>query len=285
MDRLHSHHYTQRSVTFLIGAAVAAATLCIPGTATAQPQEPEEHITCASLDGQRAFCEADTREGARLVREVSYARCQQGVSWGYTDRGVWVDRGCRAEFVVFGYHPRPRVIDAGTTLVVRTEETIQVRRRDARVFRGLVEEDVRDERGAVTIVRGSPVELIVRAAPDNDLILDLESVTVNGERYAIDTDTERIDAPDSDRHTGEYVGGGAILGSIIGAIAGGGKGAAIGAAAGAVAGASASVSTRGQMVRVPAESLLTFRLDRPLIISAFDRGRMINGRHYHDYRR
>jgi hypothetical protein len=39
------------------------------------------------------------------------------------------------------------------------------------------------------------------------------------------------------------------------------------------------------MVSVPAESILTFRLDRPLLIGAVDRGRMIDGRHYHDYRR
>jgi hypothetical protein len=279
MDRMQSCHSSRARARYLIGAAVAGL-LCVP--LAAQPQDRDIRLTCSSLDGQRAFCEADAREGARLIRDLGGARCQEGVTWGYSDRGVWVDRGCRAEFAVFGYRPpRPSVIEPGTTLVVRTEETIQVGRRDARVFRGLVDEDVRDQWGAVTILRGSPVELIVRAAADNDLILDLDSVTVNGERYAIDTDVQKIDAPG--KHTGEYVGGGAIIGGIIGAIAGGGKGAAIGAAAGA--GAGASVMTRGRMVRVPAESLLTFRLERPLVIGAVDRGRMIDGRHYHDYRR
>src|SRR5438045_7124252 len=47
------------------------------------------------------------------------------------------------------------------------------------------------------------------------------------------------------KRTGEYVGGGAILGAIIGGIAGGGKGAAIGAGAGAAAGAGAQVLTKG----------------------------------------
>ncbi len=60
------------------------------------------------------------------------------------------------------------------------------------------------------------------------------------------------------------MGGGAILGAIIGGIAGGGKGAAIGAVAGGGAGAGAQIMTRGKEVHVPAETVLRFRLDRPL---------------------
>ena len=50
---------------------------------------------------------------------------------------------------------------------------------------------------------------------------------------------------------------------MVGTIAGGGKGAAIGAFAGAAGGAGAQTLTRGKSVRVPAESLVTFRLKRP----------------------
>jgi hypothetical protein len=60
------------------------------------------------------------------------------------------------------------------------------------------------------------------------------------------------------------VGGGALLGTLIGAVAGGGAGAAAGAAIGAAGGAAAQVLTRGDEVRVPPESVLTFRLDSPL---------------------
>ena len=56
-------------------------------------------------------------------------------------------------------------------------------------------------------------------------------------------------------------GGTAAVGAIIGAIAGGGKGAAIGAGAGAAAGAGAQVVTKGQRVRIPSETRLTFVLD------------------------
>jgi len=59
-------------------------------------------ITCTSDDGRRAFCEADTRGRVRLIRQLSDSPCQEGSTWGYDDRGIWVDRGCRAEFEVSG---------------------------------------------------------------------------------------------------------------------------------------------------------------------------------------
>src|SRR5207249_3763331 len=85
----------------------------------------------------------------------------------------------------------------------------------------------------------------------------------------------------TNKRTGEYVGGGALLGAIIGAIAGGGKGAAIGAAGGAAAGAGAQVLTRGSRVNIPAESLLTFQLTQPVRAGVVDTGYARNGIHYH----
>ena len=62
--------------------------------------------------------------------------------------------------------------------------------------------------------------------------------------------------------------GGAAVGAIIGAIAGGGKGAAIGAAAGAGAGAGIQVLRGGQTLKVPAETVLQFQLQKPLTLDA-----------------
>jgi hypothetical protein len=67
------------------------------------------------------------------------------------------------------------------------------------------------------------------------------------------------------------VGGGAALGTLIGAVAGGGSGAAIGAAVGAAGGAAVQVLTKGDEVRVPAESVLTFRLENPLQLEGYNR--------------
>jgi outer membrane lipoprotein SlyB len=70
------------------------------------------------------------------------------------------------------------------------------------------------------------------------------------------------------KRTAEMVGGGAALGTIIGAVAGGGKGAAIGAIAGTAGGAGAQVLLKGKQVRVPAETILKFKLDQPLSFQA-----------------
>lgn len=55
-------------------------------------------ITCASDDGRRHYCDADTRGGIQMTRQISGSACIQGQTWGYDQRGIWVDRGCRAEF-------------------------------------------------------------------------------------------------------------------------------------------------------------------------------------------
>jgi hypothetical protein len=67
-----------------------------------RPRPDSGVITCASDDGRRVSCEADTRGGVRLVRQISGSPCQEGSTWGYDKRGIWVDRGCRAEFDVSG---------------------------------------------------------------------------------------------------------------------------------------------------------------------------------------
>jgi hypothetical protein len=162
-------------------------------------------------------------------------------------------------------------IEPGTFVTVRTTQSINSNRRDDRIYSGIVEEDVWDDyrRLAVpAIPRGSRVELVVRTARDGDLILDLDSVFVRGERYTVSATPERIESGGQVRSddTAEFVGGGAVLGTIIGAIAGGGKGAAIGAATGAAAGL--GLSFHGRSVRVPAESVLTFRLEEGLILGA-----------------
>jgi hypothetical protein len=219
------------------------------------------------------------------------SQCEEGFSWGYNRREIWVDRGCQAEFSLnddqYPANPVSRV-EPGSDIPVRTNEYIETHSRDGSIYYGRVAEDIRGSDGQLAIPRGSDVELIVRRARDNDLVLDIESITAYGQRYAVDTGTERIESSDrpgigANERTGRFVGGGAVLGTIIGAIAGGGKGAAIGAAAGAAAGAGGQIATRGRDVRVPAESVVTFQLQSPLVINIPDSGYEQSGYHYHRY--
>jgi hypothetical protein len=63
-------------------------------------------LYCASDDGRKNRCDADTRGGVQMVKQRSGAACQQGYSWGYDDRGIWVDHGCRADFVAYSVSDR-----------------------------------------------------------------------------------------------------------------------------------------------------------------------------------
>jgi hypothetical protein len=57
-------------------------------------------ITCSSNDGRRNFCNANTRGGVRLSRQISGSACIQNQTWGFNNTSIWVDRGCRAEFII-----------------------------------------------------------------------------------------------------------------------------------------------------------------------------------------
>lgn len=165
-------------------------------------------------------------------------------------------------------------VPSGTKISVRSEQAIDSQHASqGQTFPATVVQAVQGNAGEVVIPKGSPAELVIRrvkeagATGTSQLVLDLESVTVNGHRYRVSTEDVTESGKQGlgkNRRTGEMVGGGAVLGTVIGAIAGGGKGAAIGAAAGGAAGAGAQVLTRGKNVKVPAETTLTFQLQKPL---------------------
>ena len=171
------------------------------------------------------------------------------------------------------------VVPAGGHIPVRTEETIDsARASEGQTYPAEVARDVLDADGQVVIPRGSNATIVIRSAARgghfhgaSDLVLDLESVSVDGRRYELSTASlveKGKDGVGGNRRTAKYVGGGAVVGTIIGAIAGHGKGAAIGAASGAGAGAAGELLTKGGSIRIPVESLLTFRLDQPLRVTA-----------------
>jgi hypothetical protein len=181
---------------------------------------------------------------------------------------------------------RAETIAAGTTIPVRTNDAIDARDTgNGRVYSGEVDRDVFDDGNRIAIPRGSDVELMVRDIGHHTLALDLEAVVINGKRYSVTSyevtrDGEQKDGVGINSRTGKFVGGGALFGTILGAVAGGGKGAGIGALAGGAAGAVGQLATRGKQVHVPAESVLTFQLQQPLIVAP-DPGYTRNGRHYH----
>jgi hypothetical protein len=182
-------------------------------------------------------------------------------------------------------HPEPsairtktNLIAAGTQVSVRNEETIDSAvATEGQTYAAEVTKDVLDAAGDVVIPQGSNAQIVIRSATKggkikgaSDLVMDLQSVSVGGQRYSLSTqnlEEKGREGVGANKRTGIFTGGGAAAGAIIGAIAGGGKGAAIGAAAGAGAGATTQILTKGA-IKVPAETVLTFQLDKPLRVAA-----------------
>lgn len=166
--------------------------------------------------------------------------------------------------------PAALVAPAGTAMQVRLNESLSTQRnRPGDHFDGILAAPIVIE-GRVAAPRGSEVDGIVRESMPSgrlkgraELMLALDSVVVGGQRMPIRTDS---DIRTSARHRKRnlfLIGGGTGAGAAIGAIAGGGVGAAIGAGAGAAAGFTGAVITGRKQVRIPAESVLTFRLSQP----------------------
>ncbi|RUL69087.1 DUF3011 domain-containing protein [Dyella choica] len=59
-------------------------------------------VRCESRGGSYQLCPVDLRrdDSVRIVNQFSSADCRQGRSWGWSRDGIWVDRGCRADFVI-----------------------------------------------------------------------------------------------------------------------------------------------------------------------------------------
>lgn len=85
-------------ISLICAFSVNRSSLALGGSG--QPGYGGQTITCSSNDGKRNYCNVDTRGGVRLSRQISGSPCNQGQTWGWDNRGIWVDRGCRAEFIV-----------------------------------------------------------------------------------------------------------------------------------------------------------------------------------------
>ena len=165
----------------------------------------------------------------------------------------------------------PNEIPAGTRLDVRTNEAINSSQGEGKSYNAQIETDVIGPDGNVLLAKGSPVELVVMETREKGgvrgagLRLGMRSVTVNGQTYlVISQEVEQSTGLGQNRRTAEVVGAGAALGTVIGAASGGTRGAVLGGLAGAAAGALAQVLTAGKEVKIPAETVLEFKLDEPI---------------------
>jgi len=169
----------------------------------------------------------------------------------------------------------PVTIPAGQSLLVRMIDGVDSKKNNVGdIFHGSLETDL-VVNGALVARKGTDVYGRLAEAKEaghfsgsSELQLELTRMVVNGQDYPVVSSDYTLKGKGRGSNTAQKVGGGAVAGAIIGAIAGGGKGAAIGAGAGSAAGAGVQVFTRGQQVKVPSETLLEFRLQQPVTVSA-----------------
>jgi hypothetical protein len=96
------------------------------------------------------------------------------------------------------------------------------------------------------------------------LTVQLVSLTVDGKTVPVESSDVSEYSGSRGARTAKSAAAVGAIGAVIGAIAGGGKGAAIGAGAGAAAGAGAQTVMKGQQVRIPSETILTFTTQKAL---------------------
>jgi hypothetical protein len=168
----------------------------------------------------------------------------------------------------------PVTLASGTLLKLRTSEPLDSKRaKDGAPVEFTVVRDVYAA-GVLAIPRGATVRGTVVDVKKSgalggspELGLQLNSLELGGQSYALAADPLEVKGPNKAGRTASSAFGGAILGAIIGGAAGGGGGAAIGAGAGAVGGTAASAASPGPRVWIPAEALMDFHLNAPVTVT------------------
>jgi hypothetical protein len=169
--------------------------------------------------------------------------------------------------------PPPLVVPAGTSLVVRMGNTIDTK--SAGVgdsFTGTLARSV-TVGGVVAIPAGAGVSGTVvdakspgRFKGEGVLTVALTSIDVRGVPTTIQTSSYSQTVKGKGKRTAVMAGGGTGAGALIGGLAGGGKGALIGGLVGAGAGTAGAAFTGNKDLQIPAESVVTFKLNTPITV-------------------
>jgi len=173
--------------------------------------------------------------------------------------------------------PTPRVftLPAGRTLSVYTQSTLSTKsNRVGETFVASLANPIVDGDWVIA-KKGALVEGVVVKADPGGRIEGVASMSValktvqlaDGRTVAISTSSYAKEARTTKTKDAVKIGIGAGIGAAIGAIAGGGKGAAIGAGVGGGAGTATVLATRGDPAVISSESLLSFRLSRPITVT------------------
>jgi hypothetical protein len=164
-----------------------------------------------------------------------------------------------------------RELPSGSQISVRLIDPVDSERnREGDEFRASLEDpitlgnDVVVQKGADARVRLVAEQESGKFQGKASLTVQLISITTDGRTVPVNSSDVSEYSGSRGARTAKSAAAVGAVGAIIGAIAGGGKGAAIGAGAGAAAGAGAQTVMKGQQVKIPSETVLTFTTQRPV---------------------
>jgi hypothetical protein len=174
-------------------------------------------------------------------------------------------------------NPAPELaltLPRGTRLQVRLNQTINVKHAEAgERFSGTLTESIMQD-STVAVPSGSPVSGEVLVAHRRGLFkgrsvlaLTLTRLDVRGTPYRVDTGSLARSKKGKGRRSAALIGGGAGMGMLIGGVATGGVGLLVGGLAGGGAGALGAAFTGNRDLSIPAESVVTFRLQDGLTLA------------------
>jgi hypothetical protein len=161
----------------------------------------------------------------------------------------------------------------GTRLEVRLNRTIDVKHAESGdLFTGTLTEPV-VVGNTVAVPSGSAATGEVLVAHRRGMFkgrsvmaLTLTQLDVNGTQYRIDTSNLSRTKKGKGKRSAAFIGGGAGMGMLIGGVATGGVGLLVGGLAGGGAGALGAAFTGNRDLSVPAESVVSFRLQNELTL-------------------
>lgn len=156
-------------------------------------------------------------------------------------------------------------VPPGTSITVRLIDDIDSQKADAGAsFRASLAEPI-VVNGETLAPRGADATLKLVEEKESGrltgraaLTIELANVKIGGRDVMVNTTQVVQESESRTKETAVRTGVGSALGAVIGAIAGGGKGAAIGAGVGGAAGVGSQVFTKGERVKIPSETVLTF---------------------------
>jgi hypothetical protein len=162
-------------------------------------------------------------------------------------------------------------LPSGTTVRVRLLETLDTKRNRAGDRFNATLDDPLVSGDRVVVPKGTLFSgHLIRAKSSGRLkgravmTLALDSFRLEGRTYRVrSTDSTRVSGRHGKRNS-LWIGGGSGGGALVGAAAGGGVGALIGAGVGAAGGTVGAAVTGKKQIRLPAETLVTFRLKSAL---------------------